>query len=178
MPERAVIRPMLFGKLRAHGDFVARGMTAAERAWWDERLSIGIARARAACGPAFDATCEVSSPWRFRLRPGPMSISGAVAASIDRAGRRFPLIVARRDADGAAACEAALRDGLSNALDADALIARVAPSGDPVPPPVTIGWWHPDRPGDPVIEADPAAALPIIFAFVLAGETARTEETP
>jgi len=166
MPERTVTGVLLFGKLPAHGDFVARGMTAAERAWWDERLSIGIARMRALAGAAFDATCEEVPPWRFRLRPGAQTISGAVAVSIDRSGRRFPVVVARRDAQGAAACEAALRRGLAERLDADAIVATVGAQPDGEEAPVPAGWWCVDLDGESLLEMDPAAALPLMLTFV------------
>ncbi|PCG13366.1 MULTISPECIES: type VI secretion system-associated protein TagF [Sphingomonas] len=166
MPERAVTGVLLFGKLPVHGDFVARGMTAAEREWWDERLSIGIARIRALTDEGFEATCDIIPPWRFRLRPGMQMISGAIALSIDRSGRRFPVIVARRDAQGGAACEAALRRGLAERLDADAIVAAVGAQSDADDAPVTTGWWCASADAEPLLQVDPAAALPLMLPTV------------
>lgn len=163
MPEHAVSAVILFGKLPAHGDFVARGMTVAERNWWDERLSIGIARMRALSGERFDATCARMRPWRFRLGSGMRTISGAIVLSTDRSGRRFPVILARRDGNGAAACEAALTRGLAERSDADAIVAMVMSAPDCQEPPVTAGWWHLDSDRPPVLTLDPAAALPLML---------------
>lgn len=171
MPGRAVSGVMLFGKLPAHGDFVSRGLSAVERSWWDERLSIGIARARAATGEAFDALCNGAPPWRFRLHPGKNAISGSVAVSIDRAGRRFPIVVARRDSSAAAACEAALLRGLREGLDADAVVALVGDGIDEDLPSLPAGWWCAAHDVDPLREVDPAAALPLMMAQHAGEET-------
>ena len=52
--------PILFGKLPAHGDFVARGIDAAGRAELDDWLSASLADARAALGEAFAEPAAVA----------------------------------------------------------------------------------------------------------------------
>ena len=46
-------RPFLFGKLPAHGDFVARGLTPDAQAAWDDWASAGLERAMSELGEAF-----------------------------------------------------------------------------------------------------------------------------
>jgi type VI secretion system protein ImpM len=107
-----------FGKLPAHGDFVARGLSAAERDAWDEWASAGLARAREALGGAFDEAHDRAQPWRFAFgqagagRFGAGRRAGVLAPSIDAAGRRYVIVVGAvaasglpGDGEGAAAAE-------------------------------------------------------------------------
>jgi type VI secretion system protein ImpM len=90
-------RPILFGKLPRHGDFVARNLEAAARAAWDRWLSDVLLDARAALGEGFDAAHDACPPWRFVDGPGdfgPDWRAGAFAPSIDAAGRRFMIMLA------------------------------------------------------------------------------------
>ncbi len=101
----------VFGKLPSHGDFVARGMEPAAREAWDGWISEGLARARERLGDGFEAAHDTAPPWRFVDGPGPLGDSwraGALAASIDRAQRRFVIVAM---ADGLEAEDAAARGG-------------------------------------------------------------------
>jgi type VI secretion system protein ImpM len=93
-----------FGKLPAHGDFVARGLSAAERAAWDGWASAGVAAAREAMGEAFYERHDAAPPWRFALPPGPFGAgwqAGAFTPSVDRSGRRFLVVAGARTGAGA-----------------------------------------------------------------------------
>lgn len=115
---------IVFGKLPAHGDFVARGLTAAQRSALDAWLSESLADARAAY-PDFEARFDQALPWRCTGT----GVAGAIAASQDGAGRRFPLLILT-DADEAAA-EDLLYAAITQRWDADQLSqAGAAPDGD------------------------------------------------
>jgi len=80
----------IFGKLPAHGDFVARGIGAAEREALDAWLSGEMLAARAALGGDFEERYDRAPPWRFAGPDG----AGVLVASVDGVGRRFPLYLA------------------------------------------------------------------------------------
>lgn len=85
-----------FGKLPSHGDFIARGLSAAERQAWDDWASAGLVLAREALGDRFEAAYDQAPPWRFAFGDGgfgPGRKAGAFAPSIDRAGRRFLIVL-------------------------------------------------------------------------------------
>ena len=129
--------PFVFGKLPTHGDFVARGLDPDARAAWDEWASDGLQRAQAALGPAYEAAYAAAPPWRFAFGPGvfgPGWRAGALACSVDRAGRRFPVVAGLAwtgepegdvEAVGEAA-EAVVYEALAESDTADALLARLA----------------------------------------------------
>lgn len=133
--------PFLFGKLPAHGDFVARGLEPGVERAWDEWAGREIGTAREALGDDFEAAHDATPPWAFVSGPGPLGEGwrwGAVAASVDSAGRRF-LVVAGVDgvepADaafaghaGVQAADAAIRAMLVDGLDADTAVSLLAPS--------------------------------------------------
>ena len=146
----AVSDAALFGKLPCHGDFVVRGLSSQERRWWDEGLSASLLSARAATGELFETLYDRAPPWRFLLIRPQGWITGALAASMDRSGRRFPIMAARRvsgpEGAGATAedCEAALFEVLAAGGNADALHARLAVvegRGPGTRPPLAAGWW-------------------------------------
>jgi type VI secretion system ImpM family protein len=90
----------LFGKLPAHGDFVSRG---ADRAFVDA-LDVWLAEEmRLAAGQFpedFDERYRQAPAWAFvDLDPDGAWSGGALCASVDRAGRKFPLVLAM-PADG------------------------------------------------------------------------------
>lgn len=105
-----------FGKLPAHGDFVARGLDAAERDRWDSWASASLEQARALLGDAFAERHGEAQPWRFAFGPGPWGDdwrAGALAPSVDRTGRRFVIVAGVRassplDPDGLGGEAAAL----------------------------------------------------------------------
>ena len=79
----------LFGKLPAHGDFVARGCTPAEQASLDAWLTASLANAQDCFAGAFADRFDAALPWRGC---GTGAI-GVIAASQDAAGRRYPLLL-------------------------------------------------------------------------------------
>lgn len=96
-----------FGKLPAHGDFVARGLAPGERDAWDAWASESLERARRDLGDDFEAQHDQAPPWRFAFGPGRFArtwVAGALTPSIDRTGRRFVIVAGAR-------AEALLPDG-------------------------------------------------------------------
>jgi type VI secretion system ImpM family protein len=137
--------PFLFGKLPTHGDFVSRGLEPGTERVWDDWASAEMEAARERLDEGFEAAHDASPPWGFVSGPGPLGEGwrwGAIAASIDSAGRRF-LIVAGQDGldqaqaafaglTGALAAEGAIRRILVDGLDADAALAVIAePAASP-----------------------------------------------
>jgi type VI secretion system ImpM family protein len=87
----APIAPFLFGKLPAHGDFVSRGLGDTEREGWDHWASQAMDNLGGDAETATRLHGEVP-PWRFVAGPSVLGRGwrvGALAASVDRAGRRF-----------------------------------------------------------------------------------------
>ena len=147
MPDDAVTGPaaMLFGKMPAHGDFVSRGLQAAERDALDLWFSSELAAARDAMGDDFDAAYDVAPPWLYAGPADPKCVTWwalAMAPSIDAAGRRFPLLFGwsgLMPTDALPAAEAAgtiLFDAISELWDVDRLAAAPLPDlalgSDPV----------------------------------------------
>jgi len=129
----------VFGKLPAHGDFVARGLTPDARDGWDAFLSASLADARRTLGDKFEAQYDAAPAWRFALADS----SGAIAPSVDRAGRRFPLLLGHAgDASMAAACEDLLYRALGDAMTIDAVWDAVSGlNADPADDATPHGWW-------------------------------------
>lgn len=167
-----------FGKMPAAGDFVSRGLPAAYLRFWDRWIARNLVLPLAA------------EPWeshpalRFILGPdacGPMA--GVVMASVDRAGRRFPLTLAA-PTQLATSELAVLCDGWfgeleeigdaarSGELDADelgqclaALACPVAaPGGDPIRG--MVFWTDPFE----LLETDPEAPREMLL-YLLAGSS-------
>lgn len=84
---------VLFGKLPTHGDFVARGLGTEQRDFLDRWLSASLVAAREHAGDGFDALYDTAPPWRYAQLLNGQATGGIVAASIDSAGRRFPLLL-------------------------------------------------------------------------------------
>ncbi|OWK30977.1 type VI secretion system-associated protein TagF [Sphingomonas mucosissima] len=87
----------VFGKLPAHGDFVARGMAAVERVALDDWLSAALLAARDVYGADFEERFDVAQPWRAEGN----GVTGALAPSQDSAGRRYPVLLLSSDAEDA-----------------------------------------------------------------------------
>lgn len=132
-------RPFLFGKLPAHGDFVARGLTPEAERLLDDWASREMETAREALGEAFDAAHDAAPGWGFIAGPGPLGDGwrwGAAAASVDSAGRRFLILAGLGDMEGPEAAflgldgvrrtEDAIRRMLLDRLDADAALDLLA----------------------------------------------------
>jgi len=160
----------VFGKLPAHGDFVARGLTPDARDGWDAFLSASLADARQTLGERFEAQYDAAPAWRFSLA----DTSGAIAPSVDRAGRRFPLLLGHAGgANMAAACEDLLYRALGDAMTIDAVwdaVSELNADGSDNPP--MNGWWidgGEDAGIAPLNEARPAN---LIRAMLAVPETA------
>jgi type VI secretion system ImpM family protein len=117
----------LFGKLPAQGDFVARGLDHPSRDSLDRWLSAEMETAKGKF-PDFEARYDQAPAWNFvECDADGQWSGGALCASIDRAGRRFPLLMAAPAVDAAAAvaisgaCLEALYGALTWNWDADVL---------------------------------------------------------
>lgn len=150
----------LFGKLPALGDFVARGLDFTLRDGIDAWLSQQMQRGREAFGDEFEARYDTAPAWCFvDCDPDGNWSGGALCASVDAAGRRFPVMLAApaNDCADAAAlsggCLETLYAAFTNGWDADALQAGAIM-------PVDQGW-APDGSGWALLGEDgTAAALP------------------
>jgi type VI secretion system ImpM family protein len=150
-------RPVLFGKLPSHGDFISRGLDLTACDAWDRWASEGLQTAHEALGERFDDAHDRAPPWRFIDPPGRFGRdwrAGALAPSIDAAGRRFMIMLA---ADGlssdqaggggeaiAEQMEGLIYQAFESGWDADAAIeaarrpvAMMAAGGPPARP----RWW-------------------------------------
>lgn len=120
----------LFGKIPGQGDFVCRGLDDfAMRDGVDHWLSADLAAAKTAY-PDFDARYDTAPAWNFvDCDPDGRWSGGALCASVDRVGRRYPVILAAPADDAAAAaavsgaCLSALGAAFVQGWDADALYA-------------------------------------------------------
>ena len=93
-----------FGKVRSHGDFVARRLPASFTRVWDDWLQAALKASREQLGPAWLGTYLNSPIWRFALAPGvcgPHVWTGVLMPSVDRVGRQFPLTIAAGVVGGA-----------------------------------------------------------------------------
>jgi type VI secretion system protein ImpM len=142
---------ILFGKLPTHGDFVARGLNAETRDLIDNRLSASLAAARAA--DDFEERYDSVPPCRYVDPHGPEASAGVVVASIDAAGRRFPLLLAltavdpARSAAAAEICEDLVYRAFAQSWSADELYtaAREADLADREADEggaVATRWWN------------------------------------
>lgn len=169
--------PLLFGKLPAHGDFVARGMASSERDALDMWLSAEMAGARADAGAGFEDAFDAAPVWRFALPDGAAWRAGALAPSIDAAGRRFPLLFGWAglpiNAAGAAAgfADASLFGAISEGWDADRLASLDAPlaanPATPRPADPRKGWWT-DTGDVAFTDSHPQGLLRVMLASAVA----------
>lgn len=84
----------LVGKLPAHGDFVRRGQPKAALARLDQWLDAELGGAVAA-GIVLEDAVDALDGWRFAVPIGDGAHDGIIVvavASVDRVGRRFPLL--------------------------------------------------------------------------------------
>lgn len=144
---------IVFGKLPAHGDFVSRGIAAADRDRLDAWLSASLAEARQALGTAFEARYDQALPWQGRGE----GVTGAIAASQDAAGRRFPLLVLTAGTD-AAACEEWLYQAIGEGWSVD----RLAEELPAIPDAPLDRWLGPN--GRALQGAEPPALLTAMLA--------------
>jgi type VI secretion system protein ImpM len=138
------------GKVPFAGDFIARGLPAAER----ERLEDFLLGGLQVVGgmPGFAESWAVMPIWRFAARPGALTQAmciGIVLPSVDRVGRQFPLAVLALAAPGVdadpdamltasapflAAAEAAALAALDPSAPPDAAFAEIMQRRE-LPPP-------------------------------------------
>ena len=118
----------LFGKLPSQGDFVARGLDFLLRDSLDGWLSGELQAAREVFGDDFETRYDNAPAWCFVDRdPNGRWSGGALCASIDVTGRRFPVMLAGPTdtaADAAAyarGCLDALYGAFAGGWDADRL---------------------------------------------------------
>jgi type VI secretion system protein ImpM len=146
-----------YGKLPSRGDFITQRLPATFVEPWDEWLQKSLVESKAALGEAW-LDAYLSAPlWRFMLPAGVAggnAMIGMMMASVDRAGRYFPLtLAASLPGDPALAqcfaCNgwfAQLEKAALHALDEGVALedfeAGVAALGGPPasPPPVSEDW--------------------------------------
>ncbi len=150
----------LFGKMPAHGDFVRRG-PAAVVARLDDWLTGQLAEI-AASHDDLDGWLAGMPCWCFVQPDGDGYVAGALLASEDKVGRRFPLIAfvtvaGSTEAIAAAEGVRAVAADVDNVVTADLLVERLGvvepvqpadPASDAV---VDETWWRDDF--------DPATAI-------------------
>jgi type VI secretion system ImpM family protein len=150
----------LFGKLPALGDFLSRGLDFDLRDAIDHWLSSEMETARARFGAGFDARYFTAPAWCFvDCDPAGLWSGGALCASVDAAGRLFPIMAGApaNDVDEAVALAGGMLELLYAALaqswSADRLHDEpLAPAGLP---------WQPSAAGWAVIgEGGPPVQLP------------------
>ena len=163
-------RARLFGKLPAHGDFVSRGLNTDERDALDAWLSASLAQAQHVHGSAFETRFDGAPPWRCVLYDGEGCMSGALAASQDAVGRRFPvLVVVTGTADEAVAkaCEGLLYNAIAGGWTVDALVEQAEKlAASMMPSDRSCRWWTEGGEGYAASErsaADPADLIPAIL---------------
>jgi type VI secretion system ImpM family protein len=120
----------LFGKLPAHGDFVARGCTPGEQASLDAWLTTSLADAQDRFGADFADRFDAALPWKGY---GAGAV-GVIAASQDATGRRYPLLLVCAETDDV---EGLVYAAIAERWDADRLttMAGAGPSS-------SIGRWE------------------------------------
>lgn len=139
----------LFGKLPAHGDFVSRGIDSVVRDSFDVWMSDEIARARMRFGHEFEARYDSAPAVRFAVptEDGRWD-GGALCASMDSAGRRFPVLIARSASAPLEACKTAricedlIYAALGEGWNADTVVQNAEKSAmadDEVQAP--SAWW-------------------------------------
>jgi type VI secretion system protein ImpM len=143
-----VSEAMIFGKLPFHGDFVARGLTGSEQIELDGWLSRSMAEAREQLGTRFNDCFDAAAPWFFAWE-GKTWTAGAMAPSVDSAGRRFPLIAGLRNLEKGFAstacerCEEALFEAVSERRSVDELATKISSASlTPGGSAVEEGWWQ------------------------------------
>jgi type VI secretion system protein ImpM len=143
-----VSRAVLFGKLPAHGDFVARGLDDAWQAELDAAISRAMLCAQDRFGDSFEDRFLAAPPWRCAISRSGSFLGGALAPSLDSAGRLYPVFLARWSdaaetaARQAQACEELLFGAIPDRWSADQLwnAAEGLPEAEPDME-QEPGWW-------------------------------------
>ncbi|WP_028217629.1 type VI secretion system-associated protein TagF [Paraburkholderia oxyphila] len=87
-----------FGKVRTHGDFVARRLPAAFIEPWDRSIQAGMLEARSRYGAQWLPLYLNAPVWSFALGAelcGEEAWVGVLMPGVDRVGRYFPFTLAR-----------------------------------------------------------------------------------
>lgn len=165
----------LFGKLPAHGDFVARGLAAGERAELDAWLSASLHAARLDEG--FDEAYGRAPPWRGAWDADGRWTAAVVTASVDAVGRRFPILLGRNDVMPQAvsamteALEALVYRALGESWDADGLAEAAGhaegAAADAAP---REGWWTVGADGGIAVTLSGARPAELMTAMVKVGQ--------
>ena len=150
----------MFGKLPVLGDFVSRGLDYDRRDALDHWLSGEMEAARARFGEEFEDRYFAAPAWCFVDRDADgLWSGGALCASVDSAGRKFPVMAAVPAEDAASAvglaagCLEVLHDAFAQGLDADGLHASAIE-------PVDLPWQAEDAGWALVGDLGPALVLP------------------
>ena len=157
--------PWLFGKIPAHGDFISRGLDHATHVLLDDWLSAEVARGRSRFAD-FDERYVQAPPWYFVDQDGAGAWSGgALCLSVDKVGRRFPILVAAPAAGADTAREVAFAalelvfTTFSEGWDADHLalaLGSIVADRSSAPVPVHSVW---------AIEADDGTRIEMTGRF-------------
>jgi type VI secretion system protein ImpM len=144
-----------YGKIPARGDFVRAGLPAATIHAWDDWAQAALTAARAALAEDFAAAWMEAPVWFLALPAGlcgETALSGVMLPSTDRAGRLFPLLLARAappDAAFLARAEAAGRDAIAADLPPETIASLLMQYGTdtvvlpalPALPACGALWW-------------------------------------
>ena len=148
----AAVAVGFFGKIPSRGDFVRAGLSRPLVEAWDRWMQQVLHEAERRLGTVWEAAWQVAPVWRFELPAGhcgPRPVLGLWLPSVDRAGRRFPLMIAAEAAANDAAfldqAEQVGREAIAYDLTPEAMLARLdtlAPPGCDGAPDRTRGrWW-------------------------------------
>jgi type VI secretion system protein ImpM len=175
-------KAFLFGKLPAHGDFVSRGLAADQVAAWDAWASSALDTLRGA-SPEFELAHQSAPAWRFVAGPSPLGPQwrvGALAPSVDSAGRRFVAVVGWECGPAAASvcglafaerAEHGLYRALGERLAADEVVALLDEVRETMSEPLSIAdtlaaapsgagaWWVAEAGLQPRLGARPGPDL-------------------
>jgi type VI secretion system protein ImpM len=138
-----------FGKLPSRGDFVRGGLPRSFTEPWDAWLRDVLPASRAVLGDEWVPAWLEAPVWRFALAPdvcGPEQVLGLWMPSMDRAGRYFPLVLARTGGDWdipgedfLAMAEGFGRVAIADGWPPDMLMKRLSGRSGHSPSPLPIG---------------------------------------
>ena len=137
---------ILFGKLPAHGDFIARGLSDAQTGRLDDYLTASLSDA--ATLEDFDALYAAAPAWRFVMALDDRMFCGVLAPSVDKVGRQFPILVGVKAAGEQIgllidACEAHLYSAFAEGQTADEVFTALGGFPDmPVSPERLLPGWY------------------------------------
>lgn len=168
-----------YGKIPALGDFFRIDLEQSFIGPWDTWLQTAMEGARTRLGDRWE-DCYMSAPiWRFTLAEGvagPRAMVGIMMPSVDRVGRKFPLVLGGPATDATSLRSHFAYAGLHSTLEAtalstlddthtrDALASALADLGEPArDPPVTL------RAGTDATTVRAAAPEGLGAAFLSAG---------